>query len=77
MPDNIKINKEIGVIEIQSYGKVTFEDIAGSIDKAKQIFEDEGINKILVDTTKIESTPSTIEIFKLFSSFPQELMWLY
>lgn len=73
MPDDIKINKEYGVIEIRSFGKVSMKDIESSIKRVKQIHEEIGIDKVLVDTTEQESMPSTINIFEIFSKFPRDV----
>ncbi len=74
MPDKIRVLEDRGIIQVQSYGVVTKEDIAESITKVRQILDTEGISKILVDTTRQETMPSTIGIFELFSTFPREFM---
>jgi ethanolamine utilization protein EutP (predicted NTPase) len=72
MPDRIEVNEDVGIIKVESYGVVSKEDIANSITKIRQILNEKGINKILVDTTKQETMPSTYGIFDLFSTFPRE-----
>lgn len=72
MPDKIRLNEDRGIIEIESYSVITKVDIAESISKVQQILNDKGINKILVDTTKQDTMPSTLAIFDLYSTFPQE-----
>ena len=71
MPDKIRVNEDRGIIEVQSYGVVTKEDIAESINKIQQIGKTKGIKKILVDTTKQETMPSTVDVFEIFSNFPR------
>ena len=36
MPDILTVDEEHGLIEVQSYGVVTKDDIADSIEKTKQ-----------------------------------------
>ena len=73
MPDTIRVNQALGIIEIESFGKVSKEDIAGSIARVREVFEEQGINRVLVDTTGQESMPGTLSIYDLFSTFPQEV----
>ena len=68
MPEIVRVIKELGIIEVQSFGDVSVEDIASSVEFVKQIFKKAGINKVLVNTTKQESMPSTMNIFDFFSS---------
>jgi hypothetical protein len=73
MPDEVRLNEEMGIIEVNSYGVVTKDDILGSIEKIQQIQSESGIDKLLVDTTRQETLPSPIEIFELFSVYPREI----
>jgi hypothetical protein len=72
MPDTIRVNEELGIIEIESHGVVSKDDIAASFEKLREILREKDIHKILVDTTKQEMMPTTGEIYELFSSFPPE-----
>ncbi len=72
MPDTVRLNEEDGIITVESYGLVSEEDIEKSIEKIHQIQSETGINKILVDTTRQESMPDTIGIFRIFSTFPRD-----
>ena len=72
MPDEIRVNEDRCIIEIDSCGAVSNKDIARSISKVQQILADKGISKILVDTTKQDTMPGTMDIFELFSTFPRE-----
>lgn len=73
MPDKVQLNESLGIIECQSYGEVTVADIAGSIAQARQIQSQTGINRMLVDTTRQQSLPSTIEMLEIFSRYPRDL----
>ena len=72
MPDKIQVNEDLGIIEVESFGKVSKDDIAQSIANIREIFVEKNITRILVDTRKQETMPSTMDIFGLFSVFPRE-----
>ncbi len=72
MPDLVTINKDENIIEITSYGVISKNDIKESIAKIKQIMNEIGINKVMVDTTKQESMPGTMGIFDIFTIFPRD-----
>jgi len=69
MPDSIKINEKLKIIEVTSLGEVSIVDIASLFSKIEKILNDSGLFKILVDTREQISMPSTSDIFDLFSNF--------
>ena len=70
MPENITINKELGIIEVHSYGDVTRDDLDLSLVTVKQIEKDTGIRMVLVDTTEQETMPSIMDIFGFAEKLP-------
>lgn len=72
MPDHLRVNQDRGIIEINSTGLVTKEDIAGSFQRARELLQAQGLNKLLVDTRQQVAMPNTSDIFDLFSNFPFE-----
>jgi len=72
MPDTIKINEELNIIEVFSVGSISSDEIAGSFKIVQNILKESRINKILVDTRKQITLPPTSNIFELFSSFPSD-----
>jgi len=70
MPENITVNKELGIIEIHSYGEVAREDLDLSLATVNQIGEDAGIRMVLVDTTEQETMPSITDIFGFVDKLP-------
>ena len=76
MPDKVELNKDLGIIEITSFGIVSSGDIMDSINKIMKIFKETGVHKVLVDTTTQEKMPGTVGIFKLFSSMPKEVVYV-
>jgi len=73
MPDSVKINLDLGLVEIRSFGIVTSENITASIRKAEEAFKLHGINKLLVDITEQDQMPSISGIFNIFANFPKHL----
>lgn len=73
MPDEVRLNRELSIIEVKSYGVVTRDDISNSIRLIQEIQEETGVSKLLVDTTEQEALPDAIEIFEIFSVYPREI----
>ncbi|MFC1878428.1 hypothetical protein ACFLZW_00805 [Chloroflexota bacterium] len=71
MPDIIRLNQEDNIIEIRSFDTVSENDIETSINKIIQIFEETGINAVLVDTIGQKDLPGTVGIYSIFSEFPR------
>ena len=72
MPETIRVDEERGIIHVQDYDNVSKEDVDKSISEARHILATKGIDKILVDTTKIETMPNTLAIYDVFSTMPGE-----
>ena len=70
MPSSVKLNKAGDLIEIQSYGEITKENIAESITKIKEFNANTIVSKILVDTTKQEKLPDAFTLLELAKTFP-------
>ena len=73
MPDKVSFNKELEIIEVESFGEVTGLDISNSIQQIKEIQQDSGVDRLLVDTTRQQTLPSPIEIVEIFSAYPRNL----
>jgi hypothetical protein len=70
MPERVRINEDLDLIEIQSYCDVSIEDIAESLARVRRICADTGRSRVLVDTTDQTSLPNTTDLFELFSTHP-------
>jgi len=70
MPDTLKVDNEKEIIEIRSYGTLTKVDMEKSIEGLMELKRKHGIDKVLIDTTKLDSVPNTIEIFETMANFP-------
>ena len=70
MPESITINKDLGIIEVHSYGDVTREDLDLLLATVNKIGEDIGIRMVLVDTTEQKTMPSFSNIFDFVEKLP-------
>ena len=73
MPEQLKINEELGIIEVYSFGEITVEEAEQSVKKSLRIFKERNIDKVLVDATSLTKLPGTVGIFQFFSNSPPEL----
>jgi len=73
MPDELYVDEATNIIKVRSYGIVSRDDIAASMDRTRQIMEQKGISKALVDTRDQEKMPGTFDVFQLFSTLPNNL----
>ncbi len=72
MPDVVRVNGELGIVDIVSHGVASKDDIAASFDQLKTLLETQKINKLLVNTTQQETMPTMGNIYKLFTASPSE-----
>ena len=73
MPETITFNRELGIIEVDSYGEVTSEDSQASLALLEQLLRETGTNLVLSDTRRQEATPSTIDVFQFGSQLPRSI----
>ena len=69
MPERIRLNHQQRSIELQAYGIVSQEEIAGSLGKVQRILKETGIYNIFVDATEQKNMRSTMCMFEFFKSF--------
>lgn len=73
MPDKIKIIDKLKLVSVTSYGVVTKNDIHESIETINRLFSEGKINKVIVDTTKQENMPSSMQLYNLSKELPYGL----
>jgi len=73
MPEDITVNKKLGIIEVNSYGKVTHEDSLASLATLEALIKETAILKVLSDTQKQDSAPSTFNIYDFGVNLPRQL----
>ncbi len=64
MPETVEFLKEEGMIKVESFGKVNIQDWNASLEKVNEIGERENCRIVLVDVSKQESRPDTLEVFQ-------------
>lgn len=69
MPDDIRVNEDEGVIEVISHDIVTRQDMERSKIRFQQIFDEKGIDKILIDANRVTSGPGTLDTFENMVTF--------
>jgi hypothetical protein len=72
MPETVRIDRELGLIEVVAVGHVGEEDIAGSLKKIAEIGRETGIRGVLVDVTEQIGEPALAEMFELMSRLPAQ-----
>ena len=65
MPETVKINEALNIIEVDSFSEVTTADLHNSLKQVIKLYEEHNICWVLCDTTAQESMPSLRE-YKVF-----------
>jgi hypothetical protein len=72
MPEKVTIREDLQVIQIDSWGDVSMEDLKASFEEVLKISQERGLARVLVDATKQTSLPSTMPIFQFASDLARE-----
>lgn len=72
MPETVCVYKQHDVILIDSLDNVGETDLMQSLESVLQIVRDQGLNKIMVDTTHQTSLPSTIALYSFASELSRQ-----
>ena len=70
MPETVKVNHDLGIIEVIAVGNVSGADIAGSLKHIAELGDQTGFRKVLVDVTEQTSEPEIAEMYHLVSQLP-------
>ena len=70
MPEQIKVNKELGIIEVDSYDKVSYEDSMASLATLQTLMTETGIRKILSDTRRQNFHPDMFKVYEFGKRLP-------
>ena len=68
MPQDVKVNRGAGIIEIRSYGHVSFQDAAHTMFDVGQINRESDFSNLLEDARDETSTLGTVDMFVFFST---------
>lgn len=74
MPERVTIREDLQIIQVDSYGDVTEEDLKGSLDEVMRVHGETGISKVLVDATQETSLPQTFPLFEFGAELAAELL---
>ena len=69
MPESVSINKKHHIIEVRSFGDVSFSDMGYSEAEVQRIRKERGFKRVLVDTSDMNKLPNVGEMFKLAAAF--------
>ena len=75
MPESITINKKLGIIEIESYENVTYEEGRSTVHKLLDMVRDSGIRKVISDTRRQAFRPSSIKVYNLGNHLPRNVQF--
>ena len=70
MPEEVRVNKELGIIEVRSHGPVTRDDLFSVLEPIEALARETGINKVLVDTSGEEHLPGILDLDDFAASIP-------
>jgi hypothetical protein len=73
MPEKVSVNTELGMIEVESYGVVTREDLSRSLEQVEARAKETGMHKVLVYTPKAEQLPAYLELDDFGAAIPPYL----
>ena len=71
MPERVTVREDLQIIQIDSYGEVTADDLRGSLDAVFGIRQERGFTKVFVDASRETSFPSTLPVFDFGSDLAQ------
>ena len=63
MPDTIRVIESENLIEVVSSGVLTRQDMESTKASILQILAEKAIDRVLIDTTRLESVPPVFDIF--------------
>jgi hypothetical protein len=73
MPEHIKLNKELGIIEIDSHDKVSYEEGMASLASLQTLIAETDIRKILVDTRRQKFRPDLFKVYDFAKRLPSSV----
>ena len=73
MPQKVSVNTELGMIEVESYGVVTREELSRSLEQVEARAKETGFHKVLVYTPNTEQLPSVLELDNFGAAIPPHL----
>jgi hypothetical protein len=72
MTDEIHLNESEGIIEVVSSGTLTREDMENTKAKLERILAEKAVSRVLIDTSRLQSAPSVVDIFEVCTSYSRD-----
>ena len=73
MPEEVTTLEDFRIIQVKSRGDITDEDFNKTLASILRIGEEQGLSKVLVDTSEVTSYPATFPIFNFAVRVANEL----
>ena len=64
MPEKVTIREDLQIIQIESYGEVSAEDLKESFETVAKFRQERGLTRVFVDATKEISFPSAFPVLE-------------
>ena len=71
MPERVTIREDLQIIQVDSFGDVTIDDLMASLQTIVKIHQEREIRKVFIDARKQTSLPSTAPNFEFGSRMAQ------
>lgn len=69
MSDEVHVNESEGIIEVVSSGVLTRQDMERTKFRLQRILDEKGVSRVLIDTARLQSLPSTFDLFEVCSTY--------
>ncbi len=73
MPETVTVREDLQIIQVESSGDISVEDLQGSLAEILRLHEERGLNRVLVDCRRQESLPATMPVFEFGEAVPAVL----
>jgi hypothetical protein len=70
MPEDVKMNTELSIIEVRSYGDVSIRHLRSSREWVELIMKQTGFTRVLVDATELKTLPDAESLNEFGYSLP-------
>lgn len=74
MPQEVRFNEDLGIIEIHSHGSITEAEILQSREMVMDLKAEKGAECVLVDTRQETTLPSTMVLFEFVVNLPANIL---
>lgn len=70
--DEVYVNESEGIIEVVSSGVLTRQDMESTKAKLQRILGEKGISRVFIDTARLRSVPSTMDLFEVWETYSRD-----